>query len=160
MTKATDAMRAANKTHGHTPRGYQSKEYRAWRAMLARCYNPKNKDFHNYGGRGIAVCDDWRGGEGFKNFLNDIGSAPSPHHTIDRINPNDNYWAVNCRWATGAQQASNRRNTVKFLIDGKSLTLKEVIAKSGIDRTTYYFRLRKGEAPLSAATRPVERRSM
>jgi hypothetical protein len=27
--------------------------------MKQRCYNPKNKNYKEYGGRGITICDEW-----------------------------------------------------------------------------------------------------
>lgn len=88
--------------------------YETWRGMIARTTNPKHKDWSSYGGRGIKVCDRWRYGEngksGYKCFLEDVGSRPSPQHSLDRYpNPDGNYKPGNVRWATSEQQAHNRR---------------------------------------------------
>jgi hypothetical protein len=84
----------------HTP------EYRIWNAMRNRCTNPKATDWKRYGGRGIQVCERW---ERFENFSADMGSRPSPTHSIDRVNNDGNYEPGNCRWATASEQALNRR---------------------------------------------------
>jgi hypothetical protein len=84
--------------------------YNSWRAMKARCYQPANNRYSQYGGRGIRVCDRWRGIDGFKNFLSDMGPRPSRRHSIDRINPNGHYEPSNCRWATPEQQQANKRS--------------------------------------------------
>ena len=74
--------------------------------MLSRCYRPNSNGFHNYGGRGITVCDRWR--ESFANFLADMGERPEGK-TLDRINVDGNYEPGNCRWATATEQMANRR---------------------------------------------------
>ena len=38
--------------------------------MKYRCFNCKFKGYKNYGGRGITVCDEWLGEDGFINFYN------------------------------------------------------------------------------------------
>jgi hypothetical protein len=93
------------------------REYIAWKAMKQRCFNPKGKFYYLYGGRGITVCDRWLelNGQGYMNFLNDMGRKPSREHSIDRINVDGNYEPSNCRWATPKEQRNNQRvNGDKF----------------------------------------------
>ncbi len=87
-------------------------EYACWRNMHARCYNPKARGFHNYGGRGIQVCKRWHGLNGLINFIKDMGIKPSPKLTIERKNNERGYKPSNCKWATLSENLRNRRKRV------------------------------------------------
>ena len=82
--------------------------YKTWESMVLRCRCRGARNYYNYGGRGIEVCDRWLGEQWFWNFVKDMGNKPDGY-SLDRINPNGNYTPENCRWANGYTQQSNRR---------------------------------------------------
>lgn len=82
-------------------------DYHVWAGMIARCYNPKQDNYARYGGRGIRVCRRWR--RSFAAFLADMGPRLHRGLSLDRLDNNKGYSAENCRWATWAQQAANKR---------------------------------------------------
>lgn len=139
------AKRAAKVTrHGHKRRGMSSPEYKTWLGMKRRCHDEGYKDYVNWGGRGILVCDRWN--SSFENFLADMGRRPSNLHQIDRIDPNGNYEPSNCRWVTPSTQgAENRRNIHPVSIDGMMFhSLSSACRHLGINPSTVRERIRNG----------------
>lgn len=106
-----------------------SPSYRSWRAMIDRCYNPKNNRYSIYGGRGIKVSDSWK--DSFLNFFNDMGHRPNKM-SLDRIDNSLDYSKDNCRWATNIEQGNNRRNNLVIEHNGLRLTMTEWSRKTGI----------------------------
>lgn len=139
------------RTHGLSYAG----EHNVWSHMKSRCYNPGDKRFEHYGGRGISVCPRWR--DSFENFIEDMGRR-STGMTLDRIDVNGNYEPSNCRWATMRTQQRNRSNTVMLSVDGESRPLVEWAERFGIGVPTVRLRLKKGMTPKDALTTPVRQR--
>jgi hypothetical protein len=117
--------------------------YQCWYNMLDRCYDQTNKQYLDYGGRGVTVCDEWRGPDGMARFVADMGDCP-PAHSIDRIDNNQPYSKANCRWATRSQQQRNRRNTRIIEYEGRSGTIGDWAKWLGISINTIAYRLQVG----------------
>lgn len=97
----------ANKTHGQHDTGL----YQSWADMIQRCTNSKIKQYRNYGGRGIKVCNRWLT---FENFLEDMGATWSKGLTLDRIDNNGSYEPNNCRWITRQEQYKTRSSRKSY----------------------------------------------
>lgn len=139
--KSCGCLKSENISKGKTKHGMKhTKEYRIWWGIKQRCFYHKNDSYKHYGGRGISMCDEWK--NSFEAFYRDMGKPP--HGTsIDRINNDGNYEPNNCRWATNAEQQSNRRCTVKLTIGNQTRDLEEWSKISGVGYTTIRYRLKK-----------------
>lgn len=129
------------KTHGlcSTPM------HHVWTSMKARCYNPNNKSYKNYGGRGIAVCDEWVNSyEAFYKWS--ISSGYQPGLTIERIDNDKGYSPENCKWADRYQQAKNRRSVVYITCNGKTQCMTDWSKELGIPIETIRSRLKVGRS--------------
>jgi hypothetical protein len=141
---ARERLAARNRTHGLS----KSTAYRVWKDMRARCRNPNDSDFADYGGRGISVCERW---DDFPAFLADMGERPGGT-TLDRIDVDGNYEPGNCRWASGKAQANNKRSNLRLELNGQVRTLQEWSDEYGIGRSTVRWRLRQGWSLLDSLT--------
>jgi len=111
--------------------------YNAWQGMKARCYNKNNSRYPYYGARGIYVCDRWL--NDFNAFAADMGVKPRGC-SIDRVDNNDGYHPLNCRWATRTEQMRNTRAT-KML---GSIALRDLAEISGVAHSTLEKRIARG----------------
>jgi len=144
--------RAAGSYRSHGKTG--SRVYRIWVNMISRCTRPSTSCWHNYGGRGITVCDRWR--NSFEAFLEDMGEPPTGKHSIDRIDNDGNYEPSNCRWVTKNEQSFNTRRTKIVVIAGTPYTLLELSALHGVSPKLIRTRIYQGWPPEIAAKLPAD----
>ena len=138
--------------HGHSINGIRSLTHSSWHNMRSRCNNPNMKQYKDYGGKGIKVCERWNT---FENFLKDMGERPGKKYSLDRIDLNKDYCPENCRWATHFEQARNRSICVYLTINDKRQTVKEWALEVGINRQTIERRLKLGWSHYDAVMQPV-----
>lgn len=132
-----------------------TREYQAWITMRRRC-DPATKHpayRHSYIERGIKVCPQWQ--DDFAQFFRDVGPAPSPHHSIDRINNDKGYEPGNVRWATRTEQQRNRRSVRLLTFNGETACIAEWSARVGIAAETISARIKRGWTVEQALTRAV-----
>lgn len=151
----TAIVRGCDLVNGHTmscgcykkmqkamPNG-EMRLHRIWSNMKQRCGNPKSKDYENYGGRGIGVCEEWK--DSFEQFYYwAMISGYKNGLTIERKDNDGNYCPENCEWITANRQQRNTRRNRKYIVQGKEFTLTELCRLYGQPRSTVESRLKKG----------------
>lgn len=129
----------SNKSHGITNHPL----YRVYHSMKDRCYRPNDAEYHNYGGRGITMCDEWKNDVGaFYNWA--IAHGYKKGLSIDRINPNGNYCPENCRWADWVTQGNNKRTCHYMTLNNETHTMTEWAKILNIPLTMLKSRIRRG----------------
>jgi hypothetical protein len=147
-----------NTTHGRS----NTRLYKIWSGIKTRCRTPNASAYPGYGGRGIRICDRWLGPTGFVNFVADMGDRPGPGYSIDRINNDGHYEPGNCRWATAAEQQSNKRDSCTLELGGRSMTVAQWSRETGIPAGLIWDRVfTRHWLPVDALTkrpRPIRKR--
>lgn len=114
--------------------------HRIWADIKTRCYNPSNKAYERYGGRGITMCNEWK--NDFQSFYDwAMGCGYEEHLTIDRIDNDKGYFPDNCRWVDIEVQNNNKRNNIQIEYKGKVQTLAQWSKEVGIDVDVLWHRI-------------------
>ena len=122
--------------------------YKTYWNIVQRTENQNNASFHNYGGRGIKMCERWR--KDFWSFVEDMGDKPTPMHTIEREDNDLGYEPRNCKWASRKQQMRNMRRNRMVTFNGCRMTLVEASELSGVNYGTAKYRLDNGFSDVDA----------
>lgn len=123
--------------------GSHTRLYSIFQSMRVRCYRPQHMHYANYGGRGIGICDEWRGNfAAFREWA--ISHGYDDAKSIDRIDNDSGYSPDNCRWADAKTQCGNRRTCHMLTVDGQTHTITEWSRLTGIGKTTIRERLKRG----------------
>ena len=123
--------------------------YQRWKGMMRRCYTPSFKQFANYGGRGIKVCDRWHL---FSNFKEDMYDGFSEKLQLDRTDNDGDYCRENCGWVTHYENSRNRSTTRFF----RGETATEASLRIADNKNIVANRLRKGWDIERAFTTPKD----
>lgn len=125
-----DRIRMQNYKNGLT----NTKLYYAYHNMINRCNRKDNAMYKNYGGRGITVCEEWLGRDGFMNFANwAISNNYRDGLQIDRIDNDKGYSPSNCRWVDRFTQANNKRTNIFVKVNGEIGTVGNMARKHNVD---------------------------
>lgn len=125
--------------------GFSHKErlYETWKNMRRRCYDPKNKRWKQYGGKGITICQEWADYSVFRAWA--LSNGYTDELTIDRINVDGNYCPENCRWSSAKQQANNNTRNRLFEFQGQIHTMSELSDLLGMTYSTVQHRVERGQ---------------
>lgn len=134
-----------NTTHGMS----KNRLYAVWNTMIQRCTNPNFEQYHDYGGRGIVVCNRWK--DSFENFYRDMGESPTPKYTLDRIDNSKDYEPGNVRWATHIEQGRNKRSNRNLTMNDVTKSISSWAREYKIHVTTLRHRIDKLGMSLSQA---------
>jgi len=130
--------------------------YYVWKGMIDRCSNPKAKDWHNYGGRGIKVCDQWKDDPtAFCDWAESNGHKKGLQ--IDRIDNFGDYEPANCHFVTPKVNSRNKRNNSRLSAFGEAKTLSTWAEdqRCVVSYGTLCRRIQKGVSPEEAIMKPV-----
>lgn len=135
---------------------YKTKVYEKLNAIRGRCKNPNDRSYFRYGGRGITLCKEWDGPDGFQNFYDwAMSNGYKDGLTIDRIDNDKGYSPDNCRWVTQKVQMNNTRRNRYVVIDGEKHSVSEWARIKGICIGTVRDRLRRGWSEYDAIMKPL-----
>lgn len=137
--------------------------YCVWEKMRQRCNSPSSNGYERWGGRGIKICPRWNE---FQNFFEDMNGSYQIHNKqyggrntqLDRIDNNGHYSPENCRWATAAEQARNRRSNIVLELDGRKMCLTDWARELNMNFGALRRRIYKWHWPIEKAlTTPPKR---
>lgn len=135
-------MGELNVKHGQCRRGQKNPLFNVWHTMRARCKYPNHISYHNYGARGITVCDEWQEFESFYEWA--MANGYKKGLEIDRIDCEGNYEPSNCRFTTRLENSRNKRNTTYLTAHGERRPLVEWAEFLNVNMRTIRSRLNRG----------------
>lgn len=139
-------------------RAKQRRARSAWRAMVRRCTEPRQKNWKQYGGAGIVVHQLWQ--MSFQQFLGDLGLPPTPQHWLGRINTAESYLPGNVEWVLLPTQNRRRQCCRKIPLHGEAMTATEAARRVGVNTCTTVTRRLAAGLPLASPAKRLYRASV
>jgi hypothetical protein len=128
---------------------------KSFNSMKMRCNNKNVKDYQYYGAKGISICEEWNGKNGFKNFLKDMGLRPK-NTTLNRKNPNLGYFKENCEWTDIISQNNHRNINRLITYKNKIKTMAQWAREFNINQGSLRGRLHAGWSIEKALENPIK----
>ena len=122
----------------------KSRLYNTWSCMRKRCYNPNDKRYKKYGGRGITICDEWLDYDNFYEWA--MANGYQDDLSIERIDVNGNYEPSNCTWIPMSKQGDNTTRTVKHNINGRLMTIRQIANELGVSYGAVQHRIQRKQS--------------
>ena len=114
--------------------------YSVWNSMRVRCNTPTARQYGDYGGRGISICERW---DSFAAFVEDMGPRPDGY-VLDRIDNDGDYTPENCRWVDRKTSQRNQRITRRVTVEGKQYKAADLADIAGVKTDTIIERVNHG----------------
>lgn len=129
--------------------------YNTWRGMIGRCKHRSNRYYHNYGGRGIRVCEEWQ--DAFTFIIWAMANGWQEGMQIDRINNDGNYEPSNCRFVSRTDNCRNSRSNHLLTFRGVTKPISAWADEYSIPQATIRSRTRRGWTAEQALTYPAQK---
>lgn len=164
IKRATECKKCAAKHRGERSRTHgdcRTRLYRIYKAIRTRCYNPNSKSYQWYGIKGIKICPEWSGKQGYANFKEwALNNGYTDDLTIERKDIDKDYCPENCTWIPMEKQANNTRRSRMFTINGKTQDLASWAKEYGIFYQTLHGRIQRGMDIETALTTKVRKKAI
>ena len=146
LDRIAERNKIIHKTHGET----NTKLFHIWGGIKSRCKNPNMNNYHDYGGKGVSICEEWDNSfEAFRDWSYENGYKDGL--TIDRIDSNGNYCPENCRWATVKEQNRNRKSNKLITYNGETHCIADWADILGINYDVLQHRISVAKMPIKKA---------
>lgn len=137
--------------------------YKVWGSMKARCSTPSHSSYKNYGAKGITVCEEWAGDfAAFREWAIETGydeEAPRGQYTLERIDANGPYSPENCCWKTIQEQERNKSTTIYVEDNGERICLAEYCRRHGANYGTEKYRHSESSREYKKELKRLQRRA-